>query len=95
MIVAKKSLRRAGKCNPRGSVAEAPTIGTKRIKVEHESSDEETASSTDDGVRIGRFGNLYHVGSLHVAVLLESTTDCPCAEHKTNQTYSGSRTPTM
>ena len=76
MIVAKKSLRRVGKGEPRGSVgrvAEAPTIATKRIKVEHESADEETASSNDDGVRIGRFGKLYHAGSLHVAVLLESS----------------------
>ena len=36
----------------------------------------------DDGVRITTDGKLYHAGSLHVAVLLESTTSHPCAEHK-------------
>ncbi len=87
MIVAKKA--------PRGS---AGGFAGKRIKltqVKAELDDSESADSADDGVRISRDGKLYHVGSLHVAVLLESTTDCPCAEHKTNQTYSGSRTPTM
>ena len=71
MIVAKRSA-------PRGSVVPNP----KRVKVETMSDDESSADSKDDGVRIGRFGNLYHVGSLHVAVLLESTARHPCAEHK-------------
>ena len=67
---------------PRGSGG----LNPKRIKVKDEpESDSDTAASKDDGVRIGRFGELYHVGSLHVAVLLESTTSHPCAEHKINK----------
>ncbi len=83
MIVAKRK-------PPRGSVGLDPTPSKCpkliNVKVEQayddDGSDQTDADSADDGVRISCDGKLYNVGSLHVAVLLESTTSHPCAEHK-------------